>query len=161
MQSVENLIRTEGTSVFSDKDAVLKFTFDLCVTLELYLAGHKETSMKFFSDQNKLTGSKLEIDDQCQVIADSILTYCVVNKHDDLASFILRNVVILGWYQSATYPDAISERDQFAHKNWYLFCNQFRRPTKVYRADVTKGEPFRFQNKTRNIKQITPSITRN
>jgi len=177
IESIQNLRKIEGVSVFSESKPEIKFTFNLCTALELFLSGFKKESFKYLfnchnTEHRRRDGEGTNEEKEWrrniggvgrQIVADSVITYCIVNKHDEFVNYMLKHYRINPW-NGSFHPLAINARKNVDNshakslmesKNWYLFCSSYRQPTIVKSAPIKPRKPERVGNKQLNIKHMT------
>ena len=147
MEQIHKLLKGEE-SVFADKPPAFKACFDLSVSLELFENNFKGLAFSFLDEQcmKDTSNRRLQVDSSSALVIDSVLTYCTVNKLDDLASKIMKVYCISPWKNSMLHPTVMTGRKDFPNYNWSLFSSTFRSPVTMPKVPIRPTESEKNAN---------------
>ncbi len=140
-------------SMFLELDQSMKLCFILLVTLELFCHNHQQEAKNFLTSQYS-SSERLILNRTSQIIADSVLTYCIVNEMVELADLIMDLLDVRPWHQHAIYPSVIAKSAQFKNRNWFIFANSFKEKSEPKDVPIRPQDPIRPPKFWRPIKRF-------
>lgn len=146
--NVEQILQVvkDEESVFVDQPTY-KVCFDVSVALELFENGFEQRAFSFLDNQNESSRpNRIQLDSNSAIIVDSVVTYCIMNRLDGLASKLMKTYCLSPWENSILYPTVMSKRKDYPNHNYNLFARTYRLPAVSLKKPIKPTEPFKHSN---------------